>query len=881
MFISYLIPWFGIILIPTLIRSQNVYVIPAIGRVANLGDIYNESSETVTNQSIFKQKPPFDITELKARASPPIKHRVVNSLQDKAKLLGVDTTFVSRFKTQFVVPNRTRPNVPIAMEYLEDDNKHYSNVVEGAVFQRTRIGDEILRTQNLQPYLKANKSDPEWNPLIVVRIVYGSDLVVKILDENADDDTKENLKEALTRAVEMQNLTSPMNELKFSVFSDTIIANSSISNLMELSEILQEHSRLLQTDMVPIEYNLVRLDFLQNISSLNFEIIYLKPPYDFQTSNYLGKQGIFRHLSDNIVATQILNDFQADITHHDKCIPHNEKRDFKSFVSKFNKQSRDFKTLAKNYNGYKDMSRFISELNFFLEDVTSQKVQLKIGNQFANTRQRLENCRQFEKQGVEYIGEQDFLADFQAQFWEKYSVLFILYYSLRLQQEDSTKFTKNLNCLTALKDSVALEQMLVLDCEFHASNCVRAESNTTVIHFFEDNKLKSEDVALNFVDVLLYVNKHKFTTTTTDRNELVTDVTLEETGSSGRNETESSSDEEQSTSVAIIGAVVAVLGVILGVLVIVVWTARKKIRLLKSVIRRLSEVEVQQFFDGDPNYDENIPNAPIEAMPFDKKYEIAEDDLIIHNGKVIGSGHFGIVMRGSLRDDVGGIIEVAVKTSKAGSDATFFKSLLGELKILAYIGHHENVVSLIGAVTANIQSQQVLIATEWCQNGDLHRFLVQNRKAFTPKFRPQNSMLRQPALVDPTVSQSTRNFSTLDLLRWSLQIAKGMRFLEEKKVIHGDLATRNVLLNENNDAKISDFGLSRQLIKYSQYKKKSMDPLPWSGDRLNRPQSANAHVYNMMLDCWLLEPSERPNFASVIEQLQGLMLDMGSRDTNV
>lgn len=42
-----------------------------------------------------------------------------------------------------------------------------------------------------------------------------------------------------------------------------------------------------------------------------------------------------------------------------------------------------------------------------------------------------------------------------------------------------------------------------------------------------------------------------------------------------------------------------------------------------------------------------------------------------------------------------------------------------------------------------------------------------------------------------------------------------------EKVLHGDLAARNILLSENNVVKVADFGLSRCLYKDENYTKKS------------------------------------------------------------
>lgn len=63
------------------------------------------------------------------------------------------------------------------------------------------------------------------------------------------------------------------------------------------------------------------------------------------------------------------------------------------------------------------------------------------------------------------------------------------------------------------------------------------------------------------------------------------------------------------------------------------------------------------------------------------------------------------------------------------------------------------------------------------------------------------------------------SFSTRDLIKWSIQIARGMDYLVRKKVLHGDLAARNVLLADNGVVKVADFGLARQLYNDYDYKK--------------------------------------------------------------
>ncbi len=89
-------------------------------------------------------------------------------------------------------------------------------------------------------------------------------------------------------------------------------------------------------------------------------------------------------------------------------------------------------------------------------------------------------------------------------------------------------------------------------------------------------------------------------------------------------------------------------------------------------------------------------------------------------------------------------------------------------------------------------------------------------------FRLAGSAAYQPfnSSDDHAAESTLESFSTRDLICWSFQIARGMDYLSGRKVIHGDLAARNILLADNGVAKIADFGLSRKVYEDSNYKKK-------------------------------------------------------------
>lgn len=243
--------------------------------------------------------------------------------------------------------------------------------------------------------------------------------------------------------------------------------------------------------------------------------------------------------------------------------------------------------------------------------------------------------------------------------------------------------------------------------------------------------------------------------------------------------------------------------------------------------------EIDKFVHGNKQ-NENAEDDEIYNAPYDKtRYEIAEGDYMINHNDALGSGEFGKVYSGIV-DTVDGEIEVAVKTTNPLKfHKTTIQGLLSEIKVLAYLGKHKNIIELLGANIGKLKFGRVLIFLELCELGSLEKHLRN---------------LSEKVITYDIFTKTTLSITFYeDMYRWSSEICNGMSYLAEKHVVHADLATRNVLLNQHKEVKLCDFGLSRRMLNYSNYVKTGQEPLPW---KWMAPESLTSNQFSEKSDVW-------------------------------
>lgn len=257
--------------------------------------------------------------------------------------------------------------------------------------------------------------------------------------------------------------------------------------------------------------------------------------------------------------------------------------------------------------------------------------------------------------------------------------------------------------------------------------------------------------------------------------------------------------------------------------------------------------------------------------------------------KRIGAGNFGEVWVGTWMHS-----KVAIKTVIRGMSKRqeFVDKFVEEIKLMSEL-QHPNVVMFLGA---SIQPPHICLVLEYCVHGNLVEFLQSAREK------------------DIAITMHL-------ILKIALDIARGIKYLHDKmQIIQRDIKGRNVLIDENLNGKISDFGLSRikkdtdagltacgtpawtapEVVRMEEYTEKvdvySFAVVLWElitqsepydgeggiqiayaaaeqGLRPPIPEFTPERYSKLMVQCWADSPDDRPPFSEILERLFQMMKD--------
>uniref|UniRef100_A0A7N4NI90 Receptor protein-tyrosine kinase n=1 Tax=Sarcophilus harrisii TaxID=9305 RepID=A0A7N4NI90_SARHA len=259
--------------------------------------------------------------------------------------------------------------------------------------------------------------------------------------------------------------------------------------------------------------------------------------------------------------------------------------------------------------------------------------------------------------------------------------------------------------------------------------------------------------------------------------------------------------------------------------------------------------------------------------------------------KVLGSGAFGTVYKGLWIPEGEKVkIPVAIKELREATSPKANKEILDEAYVMASVDN-PHVCRLLGiCLTSTVQ-----LITQLMPFGCLLDYIREHKD----------------------------NIGSQYLLNWCVQIAKGMSYLEERRLVHRDLAARNVLVKTPQHVKITDFGLAKLLgaeekeyhaeggkvpIKWMAlesilhriythqsdvwsygvtvwelmtFGSKPYDGIPASeissilekGERLPQPPICTIDVYMIMVKCWMIDADSRPKFRELIVEFSKMARD--------
>ncbi|XP_010270068.1 PREDICTED: serine/threonine-protein kinase HT1 isoform X2 [Nelumbo nucifera] len=288
-------------------------------------------------------------------------------------------------------------------------------------------------------------------------------------------------------------------------------------------------------------------------------------------------------------------------------------------------------------------------------------------------------------------------------------------------------------------------------------------------------------------------------------------------------------------------------------------------------------------FDSLESWSMLLESDNVEASK-EEKEEWTADLSQLFIGNKFASGAHSRIYRGIYKQKAVAVKMVRIPTHDQETRNLLEKQFKSEVDLLSRL-LHPNIVQFIAACK---RPPVYCIITEYMSQGTLRMYL--NKK-------------------------EPYSLSIETILRLALDISRGMQYLHSQGVIHRDLKSNNLLLNDEMRVKVADFGTScletqcraskgnmgtyrwmaPEMIKEKQYTKKvdvysfgivlwelTTALLPFQGmtpvqaafavseknERPQLPASCQPALANLIRRCWSANPSKRPDFSYIVAALE-------------
>ncbi|XP_031618935.1 uncharacterized protein LOC116338039 isoform X1 [Contarinia nasturtii] len=273
-------------------------------------------------------------------------------------------------------------------------------------------------------------------------------------------------------------------------------------------------------------------------------------------------------------------------------------------------------------------------------------------------------------------------------------------------------------------------------------------------------------------------------------------------------------------------------------------------------------------------------NDQAHLLPYKEEFKFSRKNLKFKNK--IGTGAFGIVYEGLAR----GVLyheeetKVAIKMVNDMSDDEALKDLVSEMKIMMYLGKDLNVVNLLGAVTENIEQNEVMIIVEYCDYGNIRDLLKSNHKSFINQVDYENDSIdstitnenstehendQQQFEEDKQSIDSTMDSDSGELEKVPLKWLALESLIEPIYTVYSDVWSFGIVLWEL-------FSLGAE--PYPGIVANTFDELKThlqDGHRMSKPDYATHSIYDVMYSCWNIDPNSRPLFDRLAKTFSDLM----------